>query len=385
MCAEFALKGGEMDPSGFMHQYYDWNAFERFIKELHAADGDVIVQHNVTEVDRHGAKRQIDVKIVRKSSLYTFTTLVECKRWKEPVGRDRVDVLAASLEGLAAHHGAIFTTTGFEEGAVAYARSKGIELYLVRDLSDQEWGLPGRHLHFHVHLAAAELRHVQFAATAIPLIDELEPDLELHIDLRPEKALDPQFDLFSTRTGERGTSLVSLLGEAHRLFLSCVSQLKPARDWSQRGILQLSARAELDLTSTPFCQLRLQKAAVRIERVGFEFITHINRSEISVDRGANLDFAVMVESFVSEQRLIAQRGKQDSRVHMHVHEADASTEAPLENGSIFRMDCSPWTGLGTGVPAERMSIGELLRAVVSPDAALPGLILKVGSDLHTSR
>ncbi len=374
-----------MDPSGFMHQYYDWNAFERFIKELHAADGDVIVQHNVTEVDRYGAKRQIDVKIVRKSPLYTFTTLVECKRWKEPVGRDRVDVLAASLEGLAAHHGAIFTTTGFEEGAVAYARSKGIELYLVRDLSDQEWGLPGRHLNFHVQLAVAELRHVQFAATAIPLIDELEPDLELHIDLRPEKALDPQFDLFSTRTGERGTSLVSLLGEAHRLLLSFVSQLKPASDWSQREILQLSARAELDLTGTPFCQLRLQKAAVRIERVGFDFITHISRSEISVDRGANLDFAVMVESFVSEQRLIAQRGKQDSRIHMLAHQADTSTEVPLENGSIFRMDCSPWTGLGTGVPAERMAIGEVLRAVVGPDAALPSLTLKIGADLHPNR
>lgn len=368
-----------------MHQYYDWNAFERFIKELHAADGDVIVQHNVTEIDRYGAKRQIDVKIVRKSPLYTLTTLVECKRWKEPVGRDRVDVLAASLEGLAANHGAIFTTTGFEEGAVAYARSKGIELYLVRDLSDQEWGLPGRHLHFHLHMAAAELRNVQFAAAAIPLIDELEPDFKLHIDLRPEKALDPQFDLFSTSTGERGASLVSLLGEAHRLLLSFVSQLKPARDWSQRGILQLSARAELDLTATPFCQLRLQKAAVRIERVGFEFITHISRSEISVDRGASLDFAVMVESFVSEQRLIAQREKQDSRIHMHAHQPDTSTDAPLENGSIFRMGCSPWTGLGAEVPAERMAIGELLCAVVSPDAAPPELTLKIGSDLHTSR
>jgi len=279
---------------------------------------------------------------------------------KEPVGRDRVDVLAASLEGLAANHGAIFTTTGFEEGAVAYARSKGIELYLVRDLSDQEWGLPGRHLHFHLHMAAAELRNVQFAAAAIPLIDELEPDLELHIDLRPEKALDPQFDLFSTRTGERGASLISLLGEAHRLLLSFVSQLKPARDWSQRGILQLSARAELDLTATPFCQLRLQQAAVRIERVGFEFITQINR-------------------------LIARRGKHDSRIHMNAHQPDTSSDAPLENGSVFRMVCSPWTGLGAEVPAERMAIGELLCAVVSPDAALQGLTLKIGSDLRTNQ
>lgn len=373
-----------MDPSGFMHQYYEWGAFERFIKDLHDADGDVIVQHDVTEVDRHGAKRQIDVKIVRKLGLSTITTLVECKRWKDPVGRDRVDVLAAALEGLAAHHGAIFTTTGFEEGAVAYARSKGIELYVVRDLTDQEWGLPGRHLHFYLHLAAAELRHVRLAATATPLVDEWEPDLELHIDLRPEQALDPQFDLFSTRTGERGANMVGLLSEAHRLLLSFVSEVQPAREWSQQGILQLSARAELDLTHTPFCQLRLQKAAVRISRVGFEFVTHMSRSEISVDRGSKLDFAVMVENYVNDQRTIAHRRKQGARIQMSAHQADTSTDDPLKNGSIFKMQCSPWTGLGAGVPTQRMVIHDLLCAVVSPDAAVPGLTLQIGAGLHTN-
>ena len=116
-----------MDLSGFMHKCYDWSAFETFVRDLYVGDGDATVQHNVIETDRYGAKRQIDVKIVRRSRFHRFTTLIECKRWKEPVGRDRIDVLASSIEALGASNGAIFTTTGFEEGAIAYAKGKGIE------------------------------------------------------------------------------------------------------------------------------------------------------------------------------------------------------------------------------------------------------------------
>jgi hypothetical protein len=83
------------------------------------------------------------VNIVRRVRFHRITRLVECKRWKDPVGRDRLDVLATSIEALGAQNGAIFTTTGFEEGAIAYAKGKGIALFLVRDLTPEEWGLLG--------------------------------------------------------------------------------------------------------------------------------------------------------------------------------------------------------------------------------------------------
>jgi len=108
------------DPSGFMHKFYDWAAFEVLVKELYEADGDVIVERDVLETDLHGALRQTDVKITRRTRFHTYTTLIECKRWKEPVGRDRIDVLATSIQELKANKGAIFTTTGFEEGAVTH-------------------------------------------------------------------------------------------------------------------------------------------------------------------------------------------------------------------------------------------------------------------------
>jgi hypothetical protein len=75
------VRRGRMDLSGFMHRFYDWSAFEVFVRDLYVDDGDVTVQHDVTEVDRYGAKRQIDVKIMRRSRFHRFTTIVECKRW----------------------------------------------------------------------------------------------------------------------------------------------------------------------------------------------------------------------------------------------------------------------------------------------------------------
>src|ERR1700730_14008332 len=201
-----------MDLSGFMHKYYDWASFEVFVEELHQGDGDVTIQRDVTEVDRYGAKRQTDVKIVRRSRFQRITTLVECKRWKEPVGRDRIDILSASIEALSANNGAIFTTTGFEEGAIAYAKGKGIELFVVRDLTPEEWGLPGRHISLYLHVNAGEFSDVQFATQAIALVD-VPPtgQAELGIELSAEKALDPDFDLFSVKTGERGPNLVGIL------------------------------------------------------------------------------------------------------------------------------------------------------------------------------
>ena len=369
-----------MDQSGFMHKYYDWAAFETFVTDLHAGDGDVTVQHNVTEVDRYGAKRQIDVKIVRRSHLYKYTTLIECKRWKEPVSRDRIDVLAASIEALGAHNGAIFTTSGFEAGAIAYAKGKGIELYRVRDLTPSEWGLPGRHVSLHLHVVSAEFREIRFTAQAIALVDSPLDANPLAIHMSADGALDPAFDLYSVISGERGPNLVSVLGDAHAMLLPIISNAISASDGEQDGVLQIDAHGELDLTATEFCQLRLQKVAARVERIGFVFRTHIQRSLFTVDRGQDLDFAVMIESFVSDHRLIAQRRLGAQQIDF---QEPAATDAPapredepLENGSIIKVFCSPWTGRGEVVASHKGLVGSLLRVAVETQGRKARLSLR---------
>jgi hypothetical protein len=129
---------------GFLDQLVDWRDFEVFVRDLYATHPDLDVEHNVIEAGKSGASRQIDVKFTHRAGGHTYVTLVECKRWKEKVSRDRIDVLASSMKDLNAAKGVMFTTAGYEPGAEAYAEHEGIELFMVRDLTDEEWGRPGR-------------------------------------------------------------------------------------------------------------------------------------------------------------------------------------------------------------------------------------------------
>jgi len=370
-----------MDPSGFMHRLYDWSAFETFVRDLYVNDGDVTVQHNVTEVDRYGAKRQIDVKIVRRSRFHRYVTLVECKRWKEPVGRDRIDILASSIEALGAQNGAIFTTTGFEEGAIAYAKGKGIELFRVRDLTPDEWGLPGRHVTLHLHIGVAEFRNIQVAATATALVDPPLPPPDISIELTADKALDPDFDLFSVKSGERGPNFVSILADTHRLLLANISHAVPLWDGGKASNLEVTAIGELDFRKTEYHQLRLPKFAARLERVGFAFYLHIHQSTMQVDRGKDLDFAVMIESYVSDQRLIAQRRAGTPGVEFQdgAPPVDAAPGADvLKNGSLMRLACSPWMGLGGELADNTKKVQEFMRVIVETKGKRPRLSLAPG-------
>lgn len=368
-----------MNPLGFMHKYYDWAAFENFVKDLYNGDGDVLVERDVTEVDRYGAKRQTDIKITRRSRFHRYVTLVECKRWKEPVGRDRIDVLASSIEALNASNGAIFTTKGFEEGAIAYAKGKGIDLFVVRDLTDEEWGAPGRHVSLYLHVNAGELRDMRFAAQAFMLVDEPPPsgDVQLPLELNNDGSLNPDYDLFSVKTGDRGPNLVGILGDAHGMLLDAIANSLSVFEGGASATLEISVRCELDLRQTEYCQLRLPKVCARVGQIGFLFRAHISQSKIEVDRGRDLDFAVVIESYVSDQRLMAHRkaGNGDI-VFVELSAANASAAASsaekIQNGSLIRVRCGPWTGLDTEADKKGMA-AQLIKVIVETEEKRPRL------------
>ena len=62
-----------------------------------------------------------------------FRILVECKRWNRPVGRDVVLAHAMKLQNTAAHKGMIFSTSGFQKGAIEAATEHGIATITFED------------------------------------------------------------------------------------------------------------------------------------------------------------------------------------------------------------------------------------------------------------
>lgn len=68
-----------------------------------------------------------------------IAVLVECKKMKRPVERDVVMILKSKLLETGTHKGIIFSTSGFQSGAIEYAAEHGIALITFID---------GRHTYF---------------------------------------------------------------------------------------------------------------------------------------------------------------------------------------------------------------------------------------------
>jgi restriction endonuclease Mrr len=119
----------------------DWGGFEKLVAKLHET-GSVEVQHNVTLVGKSGAPRQIDVVVKHREGLYEHLIIIECKYWKGHVTRLHVYSLISAVEDLNASRGVIFPMSGFQQGAILAAKNAAIELFHIRELTNEEWGLP---------------------------------------------------------------------------------------------------------------------------------------------------------------------------------------------------------------------------------------------------
>ena len=62
-----------------------------------------------------------------------FLVLIECKHQNTKVKRGDVQLLADKVRSTGAHKGMLFATAGFQSGAVAYARTRGVALVHVAD------------------------------------------------------------------------------------------------------------------------------------------------------------------------------------------------------------------------------------------------------------
>jgi restriction system protein len=94
-----------------------------------------------------GVSGDYEIDVVAKIKIFSgaeIDVLVECKRYSRPVEREKLLSLYAKLQEVGAHKAMIFSTSGFQSGALQYAKDKGIAcinctdgkyLYETKDLS----------------------------------------------------------------------------------------------------------------------------------------------------------------------------------------------------------------------------------------------------------
>jgi restriction system protein len=118
----------KITPTEFEGQVFSW------LKQTHPQNGCNLKATHSATVTGEGGSYQIDI-LVRLTILggAEITVLVECKHKGRPVERSDVLELESKLRDTAAHKGMLFSTSGFQKGALEYATAHGIATVIVTD------------------------------------------------------------------------------------------------------------------------------------------------------------------------------------------------------------------------------------------------------------
>lgn len=118
--------------------------FELFVKAIYEEiiDQDDIenvkVEHDVKVLGRSGQAHQIDVYWEFQSAGVTHRVAVECKDYTNTVSVGKIRDFCAALEDIGNIQGIFVTTKGYQQGAVTFAKHKGISLKVVKEATEED-------------------------------------------------------------------------------------------------------------------------------------------------------------------------------------------------------------------------------------------------------
>lgn len=121
-------------PFGDHRTSLDGKQFETFVAAVLRDLGDGLDAFRLEEqelVVADDGRYRIDITVRFTALDVEFLVLVECKDHARPVERDDVQVLADKKRTAGAHKGMLFSTNGFQRGAIDYAQKHGIALVRV--------------------------------------------------------------------------------------------------------------------------------------------------------------------------------------------------------------------------------------------------------------
>ncbi|MDJ0901577.1 MAG: restriction endonuclease [Xenococcus sp. MO_188.B8] len=107
----------------------NWKEFERIVTAIHIAEtkGAKVVWDETIE------GRQFDVTIRFKQGLYSYLTLIECKKYKNPISVDKIDSFVTKSRDANANKAIIISTSGFQSGCLKVAKRHSIELFTLKE------------------------------------------------------------------------------------------------------------------------------------------------------------------------------------------------------------------------------------------------------------
>ena len=114
----------DISPSEFEQYVAGW------VRSIGSELDSLEVTHN-QKAKAHDGTYQIDVLATFRAFGTTMKVLVECKKHSNPIPRSYVELLSSRLQSIGAHKGILVATTGFQSGAIEFAKEHGVALVRI--------------------------------------------------------------------------------------------------------------------------------------------------------------------------------------------------------------------------------------------------------------
>lgn len=310
----------------------DWGGFEELITDLHR-DGELDVQRDVTLMGQSGASRQIDVLIKHKKGPYEYLTLVECKFWKKKVERANIDVLYAGMQDLNASKGVFFTTKGYQEGAEIYAKSKGITIFVVRELTDEEWGKPGKIIDFYLQVIQKTIISVEPFDTKVAFAetctDRSKPELRLEFGENLSASQNIVISKHKDKYKTLEEAIEFAANEGLKAFQEKSLLINSGEECTR--YLQLTV-------SMPFkneIQIFQKDKIFYLPKIGLSVGIKVSQSKIHIDRSSFYNYALAVIDCVNESAFSAAKHKSSEFSEWKELNRSNNSSDYIKNGSIM--------------------------------------------------
>lgn len=110
--------------------------FELVVKEHLESLGQDLIAFEARHLESLGSTDEsFEIDVTARFTVLgvDFLVLVECKKWKRRIEREDVQVLHDRVRSVGAQKGIVYSTSGFQSGAVDYAQARGIALIQLVD------------------------------------------------------------------------------------------------------------------------------------------------------------------------------------------------------------------------------------------------------------
>ncbi|WP_054970001.1 restriction endonuclease [Alicyclobacillus ferrooxydans] len=320
----------------------DWGGFERLVADLHNT-GDVKVEHNVILTGRSGAPRQIDVLITHTQGFYTEKIIVECKYWNTRIKRLHVDAMVAQLQDLNASKAVFFTVKGCQSGAKTMAADHGIEIFLVREPTDDEWGEPGPVLNIHLQVIDRSILKYSFPGMQVytTAVASGHQGVRLNMTMgSPEvRSATPTIK----DDGSPGKTLEQIIDEGTLGVLKgSFNQNAVTFNGGEECTVYMVNPAVISIH--PPAHIVVEDKHVLIPQIQIEIGIRVHQSRIVIDRRSSYLYALVVQDVIKTGRFYASRRRNadTSLIAPAVDEAPHEGDEVVKNGSVLHVFTNQW-------------------------------------------